>query len=59
MAVRDVPQSAVRMISEAPRQVASERQQLVQGRFDWKSSIGDLDGCGGRHTLGAGYVLPH
>lgn len=44
MAIRDVPQSAVKMLSAAPtRQAVIERQQIVQGRFDWKSTIGDLD----------------
>lgn len=43
-AIRDVPQSAVRMVSASPpSQATTERQQLVQGRFNWKSTIGDLD----------------
>lgn len=42
-AIRDVPQSAVMISAGAPGQAVTERQQLVQGRFDWKSSIGDLD----------------
>lgn len=41
--VRAVPQSAVRMISDTPRQVVAPRQQLVQGRLDWEAAIGDLD----------------
>jgi DUF4097 and DUF4098 domain-containing protein YvlB len=43
-AIRDVPQSDVIMVSASPQSpAATERQQLVQGRFNWKSTIGDLD----------------
>ena len=33
----------ITMVSDTPRQVQAPRQQLVQGRFDWKSQIGDVD----------------
>lgn len=43
LALRDVPQSSVKMVSAAPQQQTAPRQPLVEGRFEWKSAIGDLD----------------
>ena len=45
IAIRDVPQSSVKMVSAASGAPSPHelRQQVVQGRFDWKSSIGNLD----------------
>lgn len=43
VALRDVPQADVKLTSAAPRQISTPRQQLVQGRFEWKSAMGDLD----------------
>jgi DUF4097 and DUF4098 domain-containing protein YvlB len=43
VALRSLPQSSIRMVSEAPRPVPAQRQQLVQGRYEWKTAIGDLD----------------